>query len=303
MVMAALRPESPAARQTWRIGLKGACTEDGLFTQTEQLAGIEYNPLTLGNSQVGTFDACEQMGITFAQPVNNLLWLGWGIYAQESCYSLGALSVEDAHAKAVAKLERQTSHLTEEVLWTGLLDVGTNFATLNATITPNANNRPFASDSATLFDGGGPHDIVDALGHICEWAASVAGGERLWIHVEPKLVPFLAFYGLAVRDSSRSLGLALGDHRIVAGTGYAGTGPPAEVTQSGESWIYVTTPVRFYQSPITPQATEEGALNRSENRYQVAATRIVLAEWDETVHGAIRVCTPGPGPDCTTTGS
>ena len=303
MVMAALRPESPSARKAWRIGLQGVAVEDGLFTETDQLAGIEYQPLTLGNSSAGTFDPCQQTAITFKDPDDNLLWLAWGIYTQETCYTSGSLGPDDVYARAVARLERQTSHLTEEVLWSGLLDVGTDFATLNATITPNANNREFASDQATLFDGGGPHDIVDALGHLCEWAASVAGGERLWIHVEPKLLPFLAFYGLAVRNTSRTIDLALGDHRIVAGTGYAGTGPPAEVTQSGESWIYVTTPVRFYQSPITPPQVDDGMLNRTVNRFQVAASRLVLAEYDQTVHGAIRVCTPGPGPSCTTTGS
>ena len=299
-----LIPGSPAPREAWRIGLRGAALETGLYEKLEQLTGIEYHPLSLGNSQTGTFDFCEEMGVTFPDPDNNIMWRAWGIWAAETCYTIGGGStgVEEAHARAIAKLERQTSHLTEEVLWTGLLDVGTDFATLNTTMTPNTHNRPFADNNATLFDGGGAHDIVDALGHLCEWVATVAGGERMWIHVEPKLIPFLSFYGSAIRESSRGLGLALGEHRIVAGTGYAGTGPPAEVTQSGESWIYVTTPVRFFETPIIPLEADAGQmLNREKNRYEVAASRLVLAEWDLTVHGAIRVCTPGPGPDCTST--
>lgn len=306
MVAAAVLAREPASHETWRPGLRTVARDANLyFPDQDHLSGVDYMPFTLGDSQNGSFDPCQQMDVTFVDRDPSISSLAWGIYAWEDWPALGAgpAGAQTVYDRAVARLERQTSHLTEQVLWTGALTVGTDIETLATTVTPNANNRRLASTAATLFDGGGPHDITDAFGHILEWGTAVAGGERLWVHVEPKLLPFLAHYQIAVRNGN-VLDMALADYRIVAGTGYDGSGPSDEITQTGESWIYVTTPVRVFESAIIPPSGDpQSLLNRATNRYRVAASRLVLAEWDLTVHGAIRVCTPPPGPDCSTTGS
>lgn len=307
--VAPIAPLPPAPREQWRLGLRSTAMEAPLGTYlgpgepvSQDLGGVSYTPLTLGNSQEGSFDPCDDTSITFEQRDEPLVFLPWGIYAWEDCANIGANPV-DVRARAVDRLERQTSFFTEQVLWTGALDVGTDIETMAAANTPAADNVRLAADSATLIDGEGSHDIVDAFGYINDWAAGQVGGERLWIHVEPRLLPFLAFYGAGFRNSTRDMSENLGDHRIVAGAGYDGSGSPTRAASSGESWIYVTTPVRFIESAIKAPEDPEQFIDRNVNRMRVVATRMVLAEWDLTVHGAIKVCLPAPGPDCSATGS
>lgn len=307
--VAPIAPLPPAPRELYPLGLKATAQEAPLGTYlgptedvSQNLGGVSYSALTVGNSQEGSFDPCQDSAVTYTQRDEALVFLPWAHYAWEDCPVLGA-NLVDVRARAVDRLDRQTSFLAEQVLWTGVLDVGTSLETMAAANTPAGDNRRLASDEATLIDGTGSHDLVDGFGYINEWAAARAGGERVWIHVEPRLIPFLAFYGTGFRDSSRSLTTNLGAHRIVAGQGYDGSGPPAQSTGSGESWVYVTTPVRFIEAAIDAPSDPEEYVDRSINRARVVATRTVLAEWDLTVHGAIKVCLPEPGPDCSATGS
>lgn len=307
--VAPITPLPPAPREQYRLGLRSTAMEAPAGTYlgpaepvSQELGGVSYTPLTRGNSQEGSFNPCLDAGITFEQRDGPIQWLPWGIYAWEECPVLGS-DLEGVRARAADRLERQTSFLTEQVFWTGTLDVGTSLATLNIESNPNSNDRPLASDAATLIDGTGSHDLTDAFGYVNEWAATQAGGERLWIHVEPRVTPFLAFYGQGHRASVRSLEERIGDHRIVAGQGYTGSGPPAQSTGTGESWIYVTTPVRFIESPIVLPNDPGEYINRETNRAEVVASRLVIAEFDLTVHGAIKVCLPGPGPECSASGS
>jgi hypothetical protein len=267
--------------------------------------GVSYSALTSGG-QTGSFDPCENPAVTFTQRDPALNFLPWAVHVWEECPTIGSYNVADVYARAADRLERQTSHLVEQTLWTGLLDDGptATLEALAASVTPSADNIRLASNSVNLIDGGGLHGIVDAFGYIYDYAATVVGGERLWIHVEPRLLPFLRFYGTVTRDSPRSLVTELADHRVVAGSGYTGAGPDSQVTESAGSWIFLTTPIRFFEGPIMPAAGDDAAhLNRQTNRFQVLASRLVLAEWDLTVHAAIKVCLTDPGPACTATGS
>lgn len=300
----------PAPREEWRLSLRNQARDAGIYSLIdENFGGVSYSPLTLGTDNTGKYDPCAAVEFPFEQRNASITWLAWAIYAWEDCPSIGAYrgGAADLITRATDKLIRQTSHLTEQVLWTGDIPEAPaatdTLEELAASVTPAADNRRLASTASTLIDGLGNHDLVDAFGYIYEWAASEAGAERVWIHVEPRLLSFLAFYGTAIRESARTLVTSLADHRIVAGTGYDGSAPEGRTTESAESWIYVTTPVRFFEGPVIAPDNPEAILDRSINRYRMAATRLVLAEWDLTVHGAIKVCLPGPGPECSATGS
>lgn len=303
----------PIPREEWRLSLRNTSRDAGIFVQDANIGGgVEYQPLTQGTQNTGQNDYCVANPIEFVQRDGNLLFLPWGIFAWEDCPTLGAYrgGAADLAARARDKLERQTSYLTEQTLWTGLIpDAPAATDTLEelaASVTPAADNRRLASGVSTLIDGTGAHDIVDAFGHIYQWVTTFVGAERVWIHVEPKLLAFLAYYDTAIRGleaNARVLNANLADHRIVAGSGYDGSEAEGRTTGTGESWIYVTSPVRFFQGPIIAPDDPEAMLDRSINRFRAVARRLVLAEWDLTLHGAIKVCTPGVGPDCGTTGS
>ena len=306
MTVAPIFATSPPARSGWRPSLVGAAREFGTYEPPDsdvarRLGGISYQPPS-DNTWVRTFDPCDSPELVHSQGDPAAVWLPWGITARDDCPSIGNDPVAAA-GRVTATLRNQTSHLIEEVLWTGLLDVGTDIETMAAANSPAGSNRRLASDSATLIDGTAAHGFVDAFGHILDWVPTVLGGENAWIHLEPRLLPYLAFYNLATRTSARAISTVLGDYPIVAGTGYTGSGPAAQVTGTGQSWIYVTTPVRVIEGPIFEPGDPEAFLDRSLNRFRPVASRMVLADWDLEVHGAIRVATPDPGPTWAATGS
>ena len=115
------------------------------------------------------------------------------------------------------------------------------------------------------------------------------------IHVDARLLPFLAFYGLVVREGNLLL-TSLADHIVVAGTGYTGSAPSAPQTPltSTTSWIYGTGIVEVVLSdPYGTRYTDPPA-----NLVEARAERAVLVSWDTNTHIGIPVCLPDPGPDC-----
>lgn len=295
---------APAPHEAWRPGLRNQSQDAGILVDVaEGFGGVEYQPFTRGVDNVLTFDPCAAVEYPFAAREGNVMFLPWAIATWDDCPVQGAYTggAMDLVSRVTDKLTRQTSHLTEKVLWTGAIPEAPaatdTLEELAASVTPDANNRRLASNAATLIDGGAAHDITVAFGLINEWLAGQIGGERGWIHLEARVVAFLAFYGQGIRNG-RIIDTNLADHRIVAGTGYDGSGPPNQSTGADESWIYVTTPVRFFQGPILAPNDPGQLQDRSTNRYRATATRAVLAEWDLTVHGAIKVCLPAPGPAC-----
>ena len=118
------------------------------------------------------------------------------------------------------------------------------------------------------------------------------------IHTPQRLVPFLQFYGLIIRNGN-ILQVAGTDHILVAGTGYDGSDPDLN-SAAGEVWLYGTSPVEVRLSDIflIPD-NERESLNRITNTIEIRAERLCMASFDYTVcHVGIPVCIPDPGPDC-----
>lgn len=299
-------PTSAPAREVWRLSLENAARQTQNYhdatTGDPNIArrlAVSYSPeFPATGSGDRSFDICDSDGsdITFPTETADLLsFIGWGITHYESCPTLGG-DTEGLVNRVRGELARRSSHLTEEVLWTGLIDVGTSLETVAAA--EGTNNRRLASSSATVIDSGA-HDLTVALGLINEWVADNLGPYRVWIHGSSEFVPFLAFYGQANRTDARSVESMIGDHRLVLGTGYD-AGSAELAVSDGEAWLIVTNPVRVAYGEIHPGPGAQASdfINRSTNRANVAAQRGVLAEWDLTVHAAIKVCLPAPGPAC-----
>lgn len=290
------------SRQVWRPGLISAARQTQNLHEGDELArraadGLAYAPeYPAAGTGDRSFDLCADNGSNITWPTSTadtLTFSPFGISHYEACPVIGA-NVAELAAKARRVLAERTSHLVEEVLWTGLLDEGTSIETMAG------DNRRLASSAASLIDGSGAHDITVAMGLINEWAAATVGPYRVWVHAEPRLAPFLSFYNSALRiENGQGIGESLSDHRVVIGTGY--TGSSAQLSAGAdESWLIVTNPVRVVLGEIVPNGDGvlDSFVDRDRNRVRVQASRPVVADWDLTVHAAIKVCLPAPGPAC-----
>lgn len=294
---------APPVREVWRLGLtstaRQASTWFGPDTPEGQRLAVAYAPgFPAEGSGDRSFNPCESANITWpTRTADTFRFVPWGIAHYETCPTIGADPAQVVNT-ARGVLASRTSHLLEQVLWSGVLDEGTSIETMAAA--ENADNRRLASSAAELIDGTGGHDLTVALGLVNEWAADTVGPFRVWIHAEPRLTPFVAFYGQGVRvDNGLAVSQSLGEHRIVFGTGYTGSSSELSATVD-ESWLIVTGPVRVIEGPISPTDGASAAqfVDRARNRVNVAAVREVNADWDLTVHAAIKVCLPAPGPAC-----
>lgn len=298
---------APPRREAWRLGLVNAARETQNYhdpttgeTALAQRVGVTYSPpFPAEGTGDRTFDPCDADGSNITYPgstADQLAFAPWGIAQVAECPTLGA-DPASVLLDTRSVLAERTSHLIEQVLWTGSLDVGTDLATL---ATAEGTNNVALTDGPALIDGSTAHDLTVALGLINEYVDGVLGGYRAWIHAETEVTPFVGFYGQGQRTSARSVEQFLGDHRFVFGTGYDGSAPDGESVAAGETWLIVTSPVRVIAGQITPSPTTDPVdyIDRDRNRVRVVANRLVLAEWDLQLHAAIKVCLPAPGPAC-----
>jgi hypothetical protein len=276
----------PANKSATRIGLLQSALPFPEGTRWQ--GGISYRPLGSGvtDEEGTTFFPCNS---AFAIPLGTtspVSWEPWGIVEGAACLA-GATDEDEEVARARRRLEIQTEYYTSRTFWTGRV-AGSTFTALSAP------NRPLADLDSDELTATGPVGVVTAFSLAVQYLADTIGSERGMIHVPPKLLPFLAFYQVAIREGFQIL-TGLADHIVVAGLGYDGSSPNGEPDDASSTWIYVTSLVRAAVSPISTFT----ALNRATNQFETYAQRAVIAEWDLQAHGAIQVCLPDPGPSCT----
>lgn len=285
------------APQRWRIGLFEVSGANQLPTNAIQrlAGGIGYQPIDPALDPAGaSFDPCDSFTIVEDEAVE-IEWNAWGISIGEECSTLngGDRALDAVEARASARLEAQTSYLGEYTFWTGIVGAST-FAGLGW---PNIPLTDATSTDLTPSDG--EAGIVEAFGLINEYLSDTLRGLRGAIHIAPQLLPYASFYGVVQRDGF-TLGTTLGDHLVIAGSGYQGNLGPGNVpVADNRNWIYATSMPRVGTSP-TEVHTD---VARTENTAKSLAYRAVLAEWDRTAHAAVKVCLTDPGPTCDTEGS
>lgn len=289
------------APQRWRIGLmesSGAQQLPPLALQ-RQPGGIAYETFDPSfDPDVGsTFDPCADFTVTEGEGVERQ-WNAWGIAIGEECSTLNAAdgTIEAMAKRAEVRLDAQTSYLAEYTFWTGLVG-GTQFDAIAPTAWPNiALTNHDAMTDLTPVDG--EAGVVEAFGLINEYLSDTLRGLRGMIHVAPQILPYLSFYGVAQRDAF-TLGTTLGDHLIIAGSGYQGTGDDNVAVPDNRTWIYATSIVRVGMSPVVVRPDYTRRLNTA----HATAYRSVLAEWDVHAHAGVFVCLTDPGPTCAAEGS
>ena len=276
---------NPPFRPPSRIGLVAAARELG--QGRPMVGGVEFD-YEAGAAAVGSVDPYADHTKSITESADTVQWDPFLIWTGEACSTFGG-SQEESFETARLRLIRQTSHKVEEVVWTNLVD-GTAYNTGSAH--PNIG---LANSGATQLNSGTATGIVTAFSNMIMALADDLGSERGMIHVDARLLPFLSFYGLVVREGNLLL-TALADHIVVAGTGYTGSAPDAPETPltSTTSWIYGTGIVELALSDVYGTQYTDPETNTVEAR----AERAVLASWDTNTHYAALACIPDPGPVC-----
>jgi hypothetical protein len=231
-------------------------------------------------------------------------WDPYIIWVGDECSTLGT-DPADIEARAIRHLEAQTSHLIEAVLWTNQVDSADfggshpNVSLSDASIYPGDPDGGTPITTPNAFDSVPP---VSAFKTMIEALSDALGGTRGMIHVEKRVVPFLAFYGLAIQSGQR-LVTTLGDHIVVPGSGYTGSSPEEDAASDNYSWIYGTSMVEALMTEIVVDTDLAGAVNRSTNLIEYRAERMALAHWDRAIHIGVSVCLEDPAGICSDMGS
>lgn len=258
--------------------------------------GIEYLPPVYNTGS--TFDPCGETGEGSKPselPPDLVSWDPYVLWSTTSCTTL-TNDPDDIRLRATQDLDTQTSHKLETVLWTNTVDGG-DFGAAHPNIS--------LSDASTTIiqpNGFTPVPPVKAFSDMIDALIDALGGARGMIHVEKRLVPFIAFYGLAVQQGQR-LVTTLGDHIVVPGSGYTGSDPAGNAASENYSWIYGTSMVEVLLAPIEVFGDLPAQVNRSTNVIEYRAERMALAHWDHAAHIGIPVCLEDPAGDCSDAGS
>lgn len=270
----------------------------GIDYQPERIATPPESPsLSFPATVGGSVDPCGDLGegvkTTTAGP-DIVSWDPYVIWTGDRCSTLG-VDYPEIEARATRQLDLQTSHLIEQILWSNTVD-GVPYTAPHA-------NIGLADAAAFLPNAYDTFPLVKGFSDMIAYLDQYLGGTRGMIHVESRLTPYLAFYGLAVQNGQRLI-TTLGDHIVVPGSGYYGTDPAGNLPGEFHSWIYGTSMVEVLLSPIDVYPTDlAAAVNRSTNLVEYRAERMALAHWDRQAHIGIPVCLEDPAGDCSDAGS
>lgn len=281
---------APAAIEQTKSAVRIGLVQSALpMPDVRWQGGISYRPLDSNIPAVdsSTFFPCNNafgIDLDTQSPVS---WDAFGIGLAERCLS-GSTDEEEERLRAERRLQIQTEHLVSRTFWTGEV-ASSDWTGVGST------NRALSSLASDELTTTGPVGVVTGFARAVGYLADTIGSERGMIHVDPHLLPFLAFYGVVDAKNFPTLVTSLADHIVVAGSGYDGSAPDGSAAGAGTSWIYATSMVRGTVGPIfvTPPF-----LNRSNNQMETYASRPALYEWDLQAHAAIQVCIPDPGPSC-----
>jgi hypothetical protein len=235
--------------------------------------GIEFPPSTCGALRL--LDPCGTSYITLldnqsdAQAYDPVALESWF----ECSTGTSAAALDEVDAQALATLEAMTAYGVEREFWTGDLAVQAGFP--NRALVPNtaAGQNP-ATDLTPTAQAGTGVSPVAAVGLLEEALGTVPG--QGFIHANLRGAAFLA--SQAVVEGNTVL-TKLGS-KIVAGSGYPGTGPDGATAPEGTTWVYGTGPVSVRLSPSELALSARQGLDRATNTTRATAQRLMAATWD-----------------------
>lgn len=197
------------------------------------------------------------------------------------------------------KLLKATSHKTvEHAVWTGHQQDGTTalegVQSLTDPVALGLDDR--------ILAGGAAQSAYNGIDAMIQYAATYGTGGPAMFHVSPSLASKWVRSGDVVRQGGR-LKTIIGDHTVVPGAGYTGSG--AGNTPTGVDtlqWAYVTSPIFWWASDI--EHVESGAANEPvsslnrvsfdgfdhlQNQYISIARQTFLLWRDDCLHAGVLI--------------
>lgn len=226
-------------------------------------------------------------GPTADPRIADVYYRPWFARVTDGC---SALTNPDEYApRARRKYVAAESRIIEAELWAGTVAQAAGF--------PNR----YLADTANVDDFG-TMPFAYALAALQEYLAETIDGRGM-IHASPRTASLWTAAQLVRREGN--LLLDPFDNIVVAGQGYDGSGPGnvAPPLSGDRHYAYATsmvTVLREGQVTVDPTSMVE-ATDRTINRTEFTAGRIVAAYWDGCAHAGVEVnlCEP----DCTPSGS
>lgn len=212
--------------------IASALTPDG----PRWYGGIEYRPELDNLTQTWEPHSSSPATKTIASVPESVQYDPYVIWVGSSEFPASSRYDEEAR-RVTTNLDVQTSHKVEEVLWSNQVD-----ATDYGATHPNIALADTSAASLITPNGITAVGIVTDMHDMVEALNLYLGGARGMVHTPQRLVPFLEYYRLIVRQGNM-LQIAGTDHILVAGTGYSGSDPSLN-TAAGEVWLYGTPPSR-----------------------------------------------------------
>lgn len=211
------------------------------------------------------------------------------VFAGDTCSTFG-FPEHDYVGRATRTLAQWEAYEVEKEFWTGAQAKAGNVAHPGS----YAADQWLASASATLIAGGGALPPVEAMSAIHTTLADCTGGAPFVIHAPRALLAYWENAFLVHREGTRYVD-GLGN-TVVFGAGYPGTSPAGGTPAANSTWVYVTSPVRYWatDTDILPD-NYSAAIDRTNNVVTFLAERYFLVDYDRCCHfaGLVSLTTAG----------
>lgn len=196
--------------------------------------------------------------------------------------NLNAVVIDEYKAIAMEQLELATPKALEFQFWTNTL--GSNMQSLDSSATEITG----LTSAATIITGSTIFDRQVGLAMAGQALANCGGGTRGMIHAPSFLVELWKADGLVVEEDGH-LVTGVRKDRVVAGSGYPGTGPSGVPAITGlDTWIFATGPVEVYLDAGDVIGDDIADwFDRDTNSFEIRAERQALIRFDPCCHAAV----------------
>ena len=183
-------------------------------------------------------------------------------------------------ARVQRQLEAASSFLLARELWLGTHTQASPYDTPQASGVVNGN---LADGNANVIAG--HFEPLEAIGLLEETARAAILGQQVTIHMPIVLLPYFAN---VVTDRNGTLFTQAGS-KVIADSGYDGSGPSDSAATPGLVWMYATAPVQVRLSSIAAYNFPTIA----NNTRTFVAERAGAATYDPCGHFGLAVALPG----------
>lgn len=207
------------------------------------------------------------------------------------CKVIGNVALDAYRELVEDQLDNGTPKALEFQFWTNTL------ASRMQSLDSSATEITGLTSAAAIVTGSTIFDRQVGLAMAGKALADCGAGTIGMIHAPSWLVQLWWNDGALAVDDNGYLVTAVRGDRVVAGSGYPGTGPAGTAAPTAlQTWIYATGPVEVYLGPVTNLGeTIAESFSRTTNDVEFRAERTALIRWDPCCHTAVLLDGAGNG--------